>query len=73
VALLISKMLTELAYPLSLSLLLTLLGAVFVWRGQKRPAGLSLLCSLLVLWVGHIARWAGAQAYEKLADEIARL
>ncbi|MGI8426001.1 MAG: YdcF family protein [Actinomycetota bacterium] len=50
-ALLISKTLTELAYPLSLSLLLTLLGAVFVWRGQKRPAGLSLLCSLLVLWV----------------------
>ena len=50
-ALLISKTLTELAYPLSLSLLLTLLGAVFVWRDQKWPAGLSLLCSLLVLWV----------------------
>jgi uncharacterized SAM-binding protein YcdF (DUF218 family) len=51
VELLFSKILTQLAYPLSLSCILILLASVLLWRGRRRPAGLCLLFSLLVLWV----------------------
>ena len=49
--LLFSKILTQLAYPLSLSCILILLASVLLWRGRRRPAGLCLLFSLLVLWL----------------------
>jgi hypothetical protein len=51
VELLVSKILTQLASPLSLSLFLSLLAGLLYWRGRKRPAGLCLLFSLLVLGV----------------------
>jgi uncharacterized SAM-binding protein YcdF (DUF218 family) len=51
VELLFSKILTQLAYPLSLSLFFSLLAGLLFWCGRRRPAGLCLLFSLLVLWV----------------------
>jgi uncharacterized SAM-binding protein YcdF (DUF218 family) len=51
VELLVSKILTQLAYPLGLSLFFSLLAGLLFWRSRRRPAGLCLLFSLLVLWV----------------------
>jgi uncharacterized SAM-binding protein YcdF (DUF218 family) len=51
VELLFSKILTQLAYPLSLSCILILLASVLLWSGQRRASGLCLLFSFAVLWL----------------------
>jgi uncharacterized SAM-binding protein YcdF (DUF218 family) len=52
--LLLTKILTQLAYPLSLSILLSLLAGLVFWRARRRLGGLLLGASLLILVVFSI-------------------
>lgn len=48
---LLSKIATQLVYPLSLSLALSVVGLVWLARGRRRRAGICLGASFAILWV----------------------